>query len=981
VPNGGFRGSFGADGELIRQTFTYNVALDVARSASDPSTLLGADAATLLRAGIAPDSVARLVSVASRLALPLAGGGAPSGRQRDAITWLGRVDDTRDSLKGRTLTSYAGYTKEGALGFGPLASPASGGERRERTLGAQVMLRDYFGEGKRILSQTRGSISGVWTKVDPYRALPGATVLVRSPTLDARSDVTGVTVGGSPFLSSDEGRWTAEAGNETAWFAHGNKQRFKAALWARGDGLTQQPGGNLLGNYSFNSIADFAAGKPASYSRTLTQPERSGTAWNGAAAISNQWVPSRWFNLLYGARLEANRFGGTPPRNTALETALGVRTGEAPTLLHVSPRVGFQWTYNRSKDNGNGTNQSQTGRYFRYTQGVLRGGIGEFRDLLRPNLLADATASAGLAGSTVSLSCVGAAVPLPDWTTFAADASSIPSRCADGGGVLAERASSVTLIDRSYDVPHSWRASLDWSTNVQKMLIRISSLGSYDLSQPGTIDANFAGTPRFTLDGEGGRPVYVSTSAIDAASGAVSAVEARRSSAFGRVGVRTSDLRGYGGLLTFSVMPDVFKLRRLPGGIFASAAYTIQSTRRQFRGFDGAGFGDPRTREWAAGPNDARHVATFQTGFSSSKIGTVTMFARGQSGLPFTPVVQGDVNGDGRGGDRAFVPASGSEPDAALAAQLRALVDGGSETARKCLTAYAGRASARNGCRGPWSQSLNVQWRPPIPRKWMGRLTSTIYLQNALGGIDQLVHGDDLRGWGASATADPVLFVPRGFDANARRFRYDVNPRFGDTRGARTLVREPFRISMDFSLNLSTDYDVQELRRALEPVRRGKAWERRTADSLTAFYLSNTSDIHRALLTESDSLFLTNAQIATLRHADSAFSAQVRTLFVPLGQYLAQFQDGIAGKPALDSVSATRKSYWKIFWQQPEIAGETLTPMQLELFPMLKNMMQVPKKDREHSQWQFGSPVLYKPAGSPGAGTAPAPNGPSRPVP
>jgi hypothetical protein len=107
----------------------------------------------------------------------------------------------------------------------------------------------------------------------------------------------------------------------------------------------------------------------------------------------------------------------------------------------------------------------------------------------------------------------------------------------------------------------------------------------------------------------------------------------------------------------------------------------------------------------------------------------------------------------------------------------------------------------------------------------------------------------------------------------------------------------------------------------------------------------------------------------------------VRTLFVPLGQYLAQFQDGIAGKPALDSVSATRKSYWKIFWQQPEIAGETLTPMQLELFPMLKNMMQVPKKDREHSQWQFGSPVLYKPAGSPGAGIAPAPNGPSRPVP
>jgi hypothetical protein len=49
--------------------------------------------------------------------------------------------------------------------------------------------------------------------------------------------------------------------------------------------------------------------------------------------------------------------------------------------------------------------------------------------------------------------------------------------------------------------------------------------------------------------------------------------------------------------------------------------------------------------------------------------------------------------------------------------------------------------------------------------------------------------------------------------------------------------------------------------------------------------------------------------------------------------------------------------------------------MQLELFPMLRNMLQVPKKNREHSQWQFGNPVLYndKPL------RAPAP--PPRPVP
>ena len=62
--SGGFRGSVGADGELIRRVLTYNVALDVSRAASDPSTLVSADADALLRAGVAPDSVARLIAIA-----------------------------------------------------------------------------------------------------------------------------------------------------------------------------------------------------------------------------------------------------------------------------------------------------------------------------------------------------------------------------------------------------------------------------------------------------------------------------------------------------------------------------------------------------------------------------------------------------------------------------------------------------------------------------------------------------------------------------------------------------------------------------------------------------------------------------------------------------------------------------------------------------------------------------------------------------
>ena len=74
---GGVRGSFGADGELIRQALTYNVAVDFARNSSDPRTLINADAEALLRAGVSPDSVARLIALAAPLGLGLSGAGIP----------------------------------------------------------------------------------------------------------------------------------------------------------------------------------------------------------------------------------------------------------------------------------------------------------------------------------------------------------------------------------------------------------------------------------------------------------------------------------------------------------------------------------------------------------------------------------------------------------------------------------------------------------------------------------------------------------------------------------------------------------------------------------------------------------------------------------------------------------------------------------------------------------------------------------------
>jgi hypothetical protein len=70
-------------------------------------------------------------------------------------------------------------------------------------------------------------------------------------------------------------------------------------------------------------------------------------------------------------------------------------------------------------------------------------------------------------------------------------------------------------------------------------------------------------------------------------------------------------------------------------------------------------------------------------------------------------------------------------------------------------------------------------------------------------------------------------------------------------------------------------------------------------------------------------------------------------------------------------VRATERAYWRVFWEQPEIADSIVTPTQRELMPLLRGMLATPKRDRENSQWQFGNAVPLVDGQRPGAGGAP----------
>ncbi|MCU0634384.1 MAG: carboxypeptidase regulatory-like domain-containing protein [Gemmatimonadaceae bacterium] len=921
------RTSIGADGQLLGRPYSYNTAIDYARTERTPRTWLDADAATLTLGGLAPDSATRLRRVAEGVGVPLDGRGAPRARVDESLTWLARVDNVRDTLRTLAVTTIAQLDRRGALGRALTTAPAASAEATDLSGGVQLHHVHFTGREQRIFNEQRAAVSMQRQRTTPYLPLPSAQLLVGTAR-DGTDDIVSVALGGDAFAVRDARQWTVEAQHQTIWLARGTRHRFTLAAWGRADGVRDDGVPNAAGSLLFPSIDALSTGRAASFTRTLAQPARDGRAVNGALSGAHRWAPSRRFQLLYGARLEGARFLDAPRANDALAQAIGVRTARLPATVRVSPRAGFTWRpLDRGVSQGNMTNNM--GQFFRPSTNIVRGGIGLFRDLYRPQVVADARAATGAAGSTLVLRCVGAATPLADWGGWLASPGTIPGDCVGGGALLDERAPTVRAVAPDFDVPRSWRANLNWMTAALGWIVRVEAIGARNLSQPSVIDRNLDRTTRFTLDD--GRPVFAPLAAIDPASGVASTAASRRTPAFGRVRELGSDLESRGAQLSLGVSRDIFAGGRRVIG----ATYVWQRVRQQFRGSDGAGAGDPVLREWARGDNDVRHAIVFQAGVLLPRGANLAIFGRVQSGLPFTPVVAGDLDGDGVAGDRAALVDPARDVDPARAAGMRTLLAALPAAARRCVERQFGTIAARNSCIGPWTQTLNARIEVPLPNALAGRRTQfSLQLSNPLAGIDQLVHGaDNLKGWGAPGRPDPTLLVVRGFDPVARRYRFDVNPRFGQTSVARTLLRDPFRVTMDVAVDLTRDRALQRLERSVEPARRNGQWVRPPVDTVLRFYLARVSSVHRVLLFNSDTLFLTRAQVERLAAADTLFQREVRALFQPVAADLAALPMGAPTRPMLAKVRAAEERYARLFYAQRDTVQAVLTTLQRSVMP------------------------------------------------
>src|SRR5262249_53743406 len=233
----------------------------------------------------------------------------------------------------------------------------------------------------------------------------------------------------------------------------------------------------------------------------------------------------------------------------------------------------------------------------------------------------------------------------------------------------------------------------------------IEGISSLNLDQPSAIDLNFSGVQRFATADEG-RPVFANASSIVSTTGTVSSVDARRSSAFGRVSSGVSGLRSYTNQLRLAFRPDLGVVGRFFHD--PNVWYVLSDTRAQQRGLSSSTFDDPSERAWSRGDFDVRHQFTLQTVLwpMGNRPGPgIFFYGHLQGGIPFTPMVASEVTGDGWANDRAFVSDPTRVADTTLANGLRQLQTSSSKNVRDCVSRHVGTAASRNSCQGPWTAS------------------------------------------------------------------------------------------------------------------------------------------------------------------------------------------------------------------------------------------------------------------------------------
>ena len=933
-----------ASGAFKPDQMFYNTSFQFDRRLQDLQLLTNSNAAGFEAAGVSADSVARLLDLLGTENIPVSVAGYDPRRINTRFNSLNSFDWVpQSSSRGSTYTftlsanffrtaPVGGGGGGGGGGFGgggtSLITPSSDGTRTNWGGAAQARHSGLLGF-KGIFTETTLGYSTNRSDADPLFVLPSGNVRVNSQFASGSASVANLRFGGSTALNNASSNTTFAGNNTLSWFSADNRHRVKLTTELRRDEFSNLFNFNEFGSFSYNTLADLQANRPASFTRLLSPRTRTGSQIVGAVSLGDAWRPTNDLQVQYGVRVDGNRFNMGPNPNPDVQATFGYDNAEVPNRLYVSPRVGFSWTV------GQADQLALLPGMIRAPRAVIRGGVGVFQNTPGTQLISGAIDNTGLPSGLQQLTCQGGATPIPDWTAYAADVNNIPRTCADGtsGTVFANSAPNVTLFLPDYYAQRSLRGNLGWQGPVLRNRFNFSfdATMSRNQRQQGGVDLNFPNQQQFTLPGEGGRPMFVTPTAIVPTTGQVAWRQARVTERYGRVSAQVSQLESESRQLTFGLRPLQFSSRW-----FWNLNYVLTDVREEFLGFQST-VNSPVGTEWSRGSNFARHQIQYSLSYNAWDAVRISWGGNFRSGFYYTPTINQDVNGDSYGNDRAFLFDPAGVNDPLLKSGLESFLNTGTREAVACLRSQLGQFAARNSCQGPWvmSGNLNVSFNSlklGLPQ----RANVSFNVANVLNGFDRLLNGEDgLKGWGAQVNPGsngPLLFV-RGFDANTNAFKYEVNERFGSTRPSQTTQRSaPVTFTMQVGWDLAPPREQQQL---LQQLDRGRS---RPGNKPSLQQLRQTANVGlinpmQQILQQADTLKLTRRQADSLATLNRLYVLKQDSVWTPVARFLADLPDKFNHDDAYGRYRQARETTVDLLIQIAPGIKTLLTPEQLRILP------------------------------------------------
>jgi hypothetical protein len=571
---------------------------------------------------------------------------------------------------------------------------------------------------------------------------------------------------------------------------------------------------------------------------------------------------------------------------------------------------------------------------------TVSAGVRMFQNVRGAEMIGEAVSNTGLAGSSRTLVCTGPAAPVPDWDIYRTNPGGAPLECADGTSQFATSVPGVALFDRNFNQSRSIRPEVRWRGAIlgNRFNATFSALHSINLNQQSSIDLNFAPTEDFRLDSEGGRPVFAPATAIDPTTGAIAPRASRISNDFNRVSSIRSDLRSHSSQFGVSLSP----LNYNPTRFRWSVGYNYLNVRDQYVGFSST-VGNPLERRWSHSQTP-QHSINYSLTYNFWDYFDVMWFSQFSSGMRYSPMVAGDINGDNTSfNDRAFVfdPATTSDP--AVAEGIQALLDNGSSSARECLASQLGRLARRNSCTAPWSitgSSLRINIHP-IKLKLPPRANISFSVTNPLGAADLLINGsDNLKGWGQRRNPDQSLLFVRGFDQATQTFKYEVNRRFGATSAQQTTARQPVIITASIGFDIGPTRDWQSLKMQLD---RGRKIEgnRVTEAQLKQVVANAVMNPMARILQASDPLGLSRRQADSLAMLSRGFTLALDSIWTPVARFYGGLDSTYSQSEAHDRFARGREAAVNYLIKVAPTVKKLLTKSQLRrLDSSITNMLE-----------------------------------------